>query len=266
MSEFKRGLTNPAFISELKSNHYFQSITNDVDLFVAIRDNYLSVYHYGQSLFEIRYQNGNLKWKSHKKYVGLDEDGYIDTSKDLDKIEEIKMKSKAFIRKEKEQVKSNILKEDSLCIIDTEITFGRDGDYGRRSIDFLAVDKRDEKLKLVFYEAKLFDNPELRAFGTPKVFSQIEKYEQVLHDNDHRTEITNSYKIIYENIRELNLNNKKKLVQLVASNIDSLEVDPKPKLMIFITEDYMMKDKHIQRLQNHFGNERIMLIKNGLLS
>lgn len=222
----------------------------------------MNVYHYGQSLFKIEYCNKKLKWTSHKKYIGLNEEGYIDAGCYLDRLEEMKESAKKFGRKEKEQVKFNFLSSGDFCVIDTEITFGREEKYGRRSVDFLTVEKDEhEKLKLVFYEAKLFDNPELRAVGTPKVFSQMDKYEQALRDTKHRIEILNSYKTVYENIKALNLKNKSKLVQLIGPNIESLDISSEPNLIIFINHSYTENDKHVHRLQEHFGNQRIKLVR-----
>jgi len=148
-----------------------------------------------------------------------------------------------------------------LCILDVEITFGREEGYSKRSIDYLAIEKDiDGKIKLVFYEAKHFDNSEIRANAVPKVFEQIEKYERVLTDPIHKAEILNSYKRIYENVQELNLNNKNNLVQLIGADIDNLEIDSEPRLIIFEINEQKRDDIHIQKLKTRFGDKRLILI------
>ena len=70
MSEFKRGITNQNFITELNSNKYWQQMVKDEDLFIAIRNEYLNVYYYGQSICKVEFVKNNIKWTSHKKYLG----------------------------------------------------------------------------------------------------------------------------------------------------------------------------------------------------
>lgn len=82
-ANFKRGITNPKFLEILNklkqdSGTFWYKILNDNRFFVAIRDNYLNVYFYGQSVAEITYDtfNGTLKYKTHKKYIGENGTGY----------------------------------------------------------------------------------------------------------------------------------------------------------------------------------------------
>lgn len=260
MSEFKRGITNQNFITELNSNKYWQQMVKDEDLFIAIRNEYLNVYYYGQSICKVEFVKNKIKWTSHKKYLGIDESGYIDTGAYLEKIEELKQNARKHGGKEKEQVKQNILEDKRLCILDVEITFGKEGSFGKRSIDFLAIEKdSSNKIKLVFYEAKHFDNSEIRAREIPKVFEQIEKYESALNDTNHKTEILNSYKTIYENIKALNLNNKTNLVQLIGADSSKLEIDTEPRLIIFAIDKSKIDDIHIQKLKTRFGDKRLIL-------
>lgn len=260
MSEFKRGITNQNFITELNSNKYWQQMVEDEDLFIAIRNNYLNVYYYGQSICKVEFVKNKIKWTSHKKYLGIDESGYIDTGAYLEKIEELKQNARKHGGKEKEQVKQNILEDKRLCILDVEITFGREGSFGKRSIDFLAIEKdSSDKIKLVFYEAKHFDNSEIRAREKPKVFEQIDKYEKVLKDTKHQREILTSYTTIYENIKALNFNNKSNLVKLIGADSSKLEIDTEPRLIIFAIDKNKKDDIHIQKLRTQFGDERLIL-------
>jgi len=230
----------------------------DDDLFIAIRNEYLNVYYYGQSICKIEFVNNKIKWTIHKKYLGIDESGYADTGSHLEDLEKLKKKAREYGGKEKEQVKEQILKNKSLCILDVEVTFGREENFGKRSIDYLAVEKANNKISLVFYEAKHFDNSEIRAREIPKVFEQIEKYEMVLKDPLHKIEILNSYKTIYKNVLALNLNNKGKLTELIGGNIESIEINNEPRLIIFEIDKSKMDDPHIQKLKQKFGQSLIL--------
>lgn len=260
MSVFKRGIDNKKFIAELNSNPHFQKMIADEDLFIAIRNEYLNVYYYGQSICKIEFPDNKIKWTTHKKYLGINESGYANTANHLDDLEKLKAKAREYGGKEKEQVKEQILKNKSLCILDVEVTFGREEKFGKRSIDYLAIEKNEnDKITLVFYEAKHFDNSEIRAREIPKVFEQIEKYEMALTDTLHKIEILNSYKTIYKNVIELNLNNKNKLFQLIGADIEQIEIDYEPRLIIFEIEPSKMDDIHIQKLKQKFGQKRLIL-------
>ena len=133
MSEFKRGIENSKFIKALKENYHWQQIIKDDDLFVAIRNEYLNVYYYGQSIAKIEFIKNKVKWTTHNKYLGIDKAGYSETGEYLDKLELLKQNAKAYGGKEKEQVKKHILKDKSLCVLDVEITFGEEEGFGKRS-------------------------------------------------------------------------------------------------------------------------------------
>ena len=266
MNEFKRGIKNSNFIAELNKNDYFQKMVKDEDLFIAIRNEYLNVYYYGQSICKIEFKKraNEIKWTTHLKYLGISESGYTSTGDYLDRIDELKKNARKHGGKEKEQVKKYILDDKEVCILDVEVTFSKEHDnehdYRKRSIDYLTVEKtEDQKPKLVFYEAKHFENPEIRANKDPKVFEQIEKYEKVLNDSNHQKEILNSYKRIFENIKDLNLNNWRKVHDLLSDNIDYLEIETKPKLIIFEIDKNKKEDIHIKKLKNKFGEKRLIL-------
>ncbi len=262
MSEFKRGISSQDFITELNSNKYWQQMVKDEDLFVAIRNKNLNVYYYGQSICKVEFIKNKIKWTSHKRYLGVDESGYADTGLYLDQIEVLKQNARKHGGKEKEEVKKNILEDKQFCILDLEITFGREEIFGNRSIDFLAVEKDSlGRIKLIFYEAKHFDNPEIRARKTPKVYEQIGKYEKVLEDTKHQREILTSYTTIYENIKALNLNNKSILVRLIGADINKLEIDTEPRLIIFAVPPNKVNDSHILKLNEKFGNRLILKVK-----
>lgn len=259
MTEFRRGINNSNFIAELNKNDYFQKMVKDEHLFIAIRNEYLNVYYYGQSIYKIEFKKreNKIKWTTHKKYLGINESGYTSTGDYLDRIDELKKNARKYGGKEKEQVKKHILEDKEVCLLDVEVTFSREHNYEKRSIDYLTLEKtEDKKIKLVFYEAKHFDNSEIRSNKSPKVFEQIGKYEKVLNDPNHQDEILNSYKLIFENIKDLNLNNWRKIHDLLG---DNLEIETEPKLIIFEIDKNKKEDKHIKNLRDKLGDKRLIL-------
>ena len=262
MNEFKRGIKNQDFIQKLKTNKHWQNIANDDNLFIAIHKEVIHVYYFGQRICEVKFlvRSKKLKWTTHQKYLGIQGNRYVDMENYLDKIEDIKSAAKKYGGREKEEVKRNILENKNYCILDVEITFGKEEEFGKRSIDFLALEKSKEgKPKLVFYEAKHCKNSEIKAINKPKVFDQIEKYENILNDSNHIKEIFESYKIIYENIIALDLPIKDKLISIIGETYDDIEIDIKPRLIIFKYDPKKLQDIHLEKLQNKFGYDRVIL-------
>ncbi len=266
MSEFKRGIDNKYFIEALNKNIYFQKMRGDKDLFIAIRNEYLNVYYFGQSICKIEFRKRKkmIKWTTHKKYIDICEKGYTEIGDDhLCDIDNLKKNAYEHKGQEKEQVKKNILENNEICVLDVEITFGREQGFGTRSIDYLTVERVvDSGIILVFYEAKHSKNNEIRAQNElePKIFQQIEKYEKVLNDPNHKTELLNSYKKIYENIIQLNLNNKYSLDKLIGLNFENVKINTEPKIIIFEIEHKINDNKHIEKLRQKYTENRLILI------
>lgn len=259
MREFKRGLQNQKFIDELKKNIHFQKMVSDPDLLIAIRNEYLNVYFYGQSICRISFTYDKLKFTSHKKYIGKDleaADYHITPDYYLNNLEQLKRKAFEHRGKEKEQVKEHIIKDKSSCIFDVEVSL--EGGY----IEYVVIDKIDNKFKLVFYEAKHFDNPGIRATEEPKVFQQMKKYEYAL--NLQKKNILDSYKTVYDNICQLGLQNKANLIKMIGETFDNIEIDTRPYLIIFKV-DYQKKGRidHIEKLKKEFADRLILLPKQG---
>jgi hypothetical protein len=272
MSVFIRGIENQKFIAALNNNLQFQKLIIEEELFIAIRNEYISVYYLGQTICEVRFTNNVINWKTHYKYLNkeiLDKclgkiriDKYHKTSDGeyLDDIKEIKNRAKEKGGIEKEQVTKHILMAKKLMILDVEITFGKEDGYSRRSIDYLTLEKNEnDKFCLVFYEAKHFKNPEIRAkIKEPKVFCQIKNYKEALNNTLHQIEIINSYKTVYKNILELNLNVKSRPEYLTVGNAVSFEIDSQPRLIIFGVEPNKRNDIHIKKLKEELGNDRVI--------
>jgi hypothetical protein len=263
MSEFKRGVSKE-FIQTLNEfrkdeNSFWSKMLNDKELFIAIRDKYLNVYYYGQSICKLFSNKEHIKGETHKKYLGVNdvdyftsEDGEIKDPtaiiKSLCAIDEIKKNVKKHIGEEKRASYNQILSEPDKCI-DVEVTLVENKvelptkleDYKRNSIDFAVV----ENEQLVFYEAKHISNQEIRSNSPkPDVIYQLERYKESLEN--HKDEIISSYQIVSKNREDLGI---------TSSSIKKLSINTEPRLIIFETSE---NDKHIQKLKNILEDRLIL--------
>jgi len=70
-------------------------------------------------------------------------------------------------------------------------------------IDLADFEEENGEIRLRFWEAKLYDNPELRADGDTKalVVGQVSRYRDLIEK--HRQEIVDSYRVVAENLVRL---------------------------------------------------------------
>ncbi len=251
MSEFKRGIKHE-FINALKECDYWQKMVKDPDLFIGIRGNSINVYYKGNSICKLSYNRGTKQViaSTHYKYLlrpGI-KNPYMETSngtfppdvlKDksitsLSEIDLIKRASSAYAGEEKIGVHSIILKE--INILDIEVAFSKEtieaDDNKTDRIDYLQLVKDSKgKIWLVFFEAKHFDNSEIRARQSPRVLNQIQRYEKALEV--HKEAILESYKAVCRNLKELHIVGDRNLINEVAANPSLLSIDFLPRLIVF---------------------------------
>lgn len=226
-TNFKRGITNPKFIDKLNTlrqdpETFWHKILNDNRFFVAIRNNYLNVYFYGQSITEITYDASNhcLKYKTHKKYIGENDKGYIYVkAEDLTNIDALISNIKKYCHIEK-TCSYNYLLDSKRCI-DVEITFSGK----KKSIDFVLL---SDSGKLEFYEAKHASNQEIVSSTTPKVFGQTDMYVSLLMQNEQN--IIDSYKVVSQNYKDLGIRMPNTPIESISKDIYG---KPLVRLIIF---------------------------------
>lgn len=277
MIQFNRGIKNSAFINALnvlyddKSSFWYKLVT-DRDLFIAIREEYINVYYQGQSICRLEFKNGIIG-HTHKKYLGVNQTGYFSSlngiisnpeSKinSLLELEEIKINVKNHFGKEKVKSYTEVLNcEKYIVDVEASLVMMREpgttkkSKYKISSIDFVALEFDDKKeLKLVFYEAKHFDNSEIRSRTIPKVFGQISRYEDSL--KLHKKELINSYKLVIANLSNLHILTHRNFV--LKMPVNGIAIDYEPKLIVFDTPTSIVNDPHIIKLRNHFGNRLIL--------
>ena len=129
-------------------------------------------------------------------------------------------------------------------------------------IDYAAIQRKtDGRPSIVFFEAKRFDNKELRSGkGDPSVIGQTNKYKEFIVEN--LPDFRKSYGRVCQNLVDLGLPRIDPLVKEAAANPGQLEVDPDVRLVDFgFDEDQRdggVWKKHKTKLDEHFG-KRLLL-------
>lgn len=115
------------------------------------------------------------------------------------------------------------------------------------------------KLVLNFYEAKHCSNAEIVSRTEPKVFEQLDRYEKYLISQE--ANIQSSYKLVCNNILDLNLSERFPFAQTVLDDNLSLEVNRLPYLIIFGESHNSDWDKHVAKLRTKL-QDRLILKEN----
>ena len=219
---FKRGLSDEfiAALAELaQKSGWWQDVLADASLIIGIRDEEFDAYWHGQSIFHANFKGRRVNVNTHVKYlldpdlsdrIDLNEDGTFPipvelapmlTSYALGTLKKLKKAADLFSGLEKQGV--HAIAQSNENIVDVEITLDATGLDTKRKhprIDIAAFEQRADDVELVFWEAKLFANKELRAKepASPKVVGQINEYKQVLQKRE--TEVLSSYCRVAKNL------------------------------------------------------------------
>lgn len=289
MAAFIKGL-DQEFVEVLKKAYkddvWWKKIVDDPDLFIGIRDNYLSVYYSGNSLMELRYGVQGLTGKVHYKYLLKEKmdfpyvtypivNGHSVLDKDWSKffisdaiaMSTLKKSSKSYSGVEKQGV-HEILRSNN-NIIDVEAALTKDDENENRPaaqrIDFVALQRSAGSIELVFFEAKDYSNRTALRKGTgdAEVINQIERYEDLI--KEHSKEIKKSYRRVCQNLIDLYPQKDKfeKIVKEVALGTN-FQISSKLKLVIFsFDEDHKREgtkfNQHIDKLKAKLSKERVLL-------
>jgi hypothetical protein len=181
-------------------------------------------------------------------------------------LEKLKKAADLFSGEEKQGVHAIVLANEN--VIDVEVRLdAKDLDTKRDGprIDVAALQRRSEDIfELVFWEAKLFANKELRASDglEPKVIRQIEEYQKAI--GARRCDIISAYSNVAKNLVAIaNMSNAMRKVgdsiKDVAEGAE-LKIDSSPHVGVVIFGfDADQKDergighKHFKRLQETLG-------------
>jgi hypothetical protein len=284
---FRRGL-NDNFIAALaelaQKPGWWQDVLADASLIIGIRDECFDVYWNGQSLFNANFQDGRVNVNTHVKYL-LDpdrddrvtlQDGTFHvvstpmlTSYASGTLSKLKRAADLFSGMEKQGV--HAIAKANENIVDVEIMLdAKDLDTKRNypRIDIAAFEQRSDGVELVFWEAKLFANKELRASGSsqPKVVGQIKEYIQVLQARE--TEVLSSYRCIAKNlvaIAAMSNGNRKvgPVIQMVADGEELRMSSPANVGLVIFGFDSDQKavggigHKHFEKLKDELGAKSV---------
>jgi hypothetical protein len=256
---FDRGISNQKFIDALKGWEHWKEISNDEDLYVGVRKEYINIYYQGCSLFRISYKEPHLIFETHYKYLV-----HPNVKKPLvlwkgerpaveDRVKEILihefrldlLKKSSCWYAEDEKVGVHSILKSNKNVVDVEIALspntddepeGEDQNPKVRRvadrIDFAAIQEKDGNACIVFFEAKRFHNGELRSqIFKPAVLEQIERYEAFIEI--YRPNLEESYRKVCRNLFQLAPDRTHDLVKEVAVGRRQLNIDSHVRLVIF---------------------------------
>ena len=243
---FDRNLSD-TFITGLQNlakdpSSWWSKIRKSKHLFVAIRKNTIGAYAGGASIAKVGWKGSRCVLKVHKKYLVLPPKGpnYVelgdrqrgpdvqtvkserDFAEHLDQIKEA-----AALLGGEERAGANLVAAGHSCFLDLEAAFdGGDADDAgpgtqkRGRVDLVAVDSQG---RLVFIEAKLHSNGELRSRrDVPDVCGQLADYARWI-DREGAT-ILEAYRRAWTLRQQLGLPRPSRMPEAL---------DPIPRLLIF---------------------------------
>lgn len=218
---FRRGLDD-RFIDDLaqlaSTQSWWSDVLADRTLFIGIRDQYLNVYWQGQSIFRISRTNNRVLATTHPKYlfnpsvsgqvslVGGKRFDFASFKQDMltsdyesgETLSRLKRAASLYAGDEKRGVHQIIASNDH--VVDVEIALSSNAALGGPDlprIDLAAFERKGNAIKLVFWEAKTFYNPELRS----AVIRQIDRYRSVL--SAQRRNLEKSYAQVAKNLKAI---------------------------------------------------------------
>jgi hypothetical protein len=276
---FRRGLPAGA-LEYLKSAGWWSDVLSyryladgaDRPLIIAVRDGYLNVYAEGQSILEIRFLrtvDGEVRprCRLHWKYVLPDVEGdvYLDfdgsevsgrahemlpqTYEGRDTLQRWVTAAREFRGKEKIGVARIV--ERNPNVIDLEMALPTDkaaSANGASRMDIVALEKDGDGVRIAFYEAKRFSNPELRNCepSKSKVLGQLVKYRDYVSQEVRRKQVEEAYAnacVVLTAIDTMRGHATDPLIEQVA-RAAKLGVwptlDPKPRLVVFDYKDHQV--------------------------
>lgn len=215
---------------------------------LAIRNNYVNFYAHGQSLAEVKFHllQNKFTFRVHKKYCGKGDNvrdyvsvGLQTSAKELEAWRETAL---ALNNKKAEKMFVDALIAANESAIDMEMAFpgavNAEGNKAAPRADLVLLEPCVGGHRIVFWEAKLSTNPEVRAKGhtEPKVLRQLQKYRDWFSD-ERQAEVIDAYRnacklfVQFQNLskRDTPLG---KVITAVAAGEGGLWVDPNVRLVV----------------------------------
>ena len=193
---------SPKFIDALNiiyadEKSWWRKIADDKDVFILIRNNELRVQANGGLLLQVNQDlQDNIVCKIHEDFLSLRSEknpyvilgkttsGPIQRAEGLDGFakhySKIKRRINIFTGKERQAIQ--YLANNVSQVVDIEIGFEGElkENASKKSVPRIDMAAITDNGTLVFFEAKLFNNNEIRSMKTPQVVNQLEKYQKIL--------------------------------------------------------------------------------------
>ncbi|WP_262269571.1 hypothetical protein [Microvirga yunnanensis] len=278
--------TMPSWWQDVLAYRYKDRQGASQPLLIALRDGYLNVYAEGQSVLKVgfdtrRHGNVRVRCRIHHKYVPesnsrsvyLDFDGLritqgrgrdvIQTYAGPETLHGWVEAARTHSGDEKKGVA--IIANRHLNVIDVEMALPADEPVkpdGRKvanRMDIVALEPEGEGARIVFYEAKLFSNPQLRAEDlSPPVLRQLGTYRDYVSQPVRHQQILAAYRnacAVLDAISRMRGTEPSPLVRRVAEG-GPISLDVEPRLIIFGKQEQRIRsqaawDKHKQILHEN---------------
>ncbi|MEO5333936.1 MAG: hypothetical protein H7839_18130 [Magnetococcus sp. YQC-5] len=284
--EFRRGL-DQIFVDRLNKEYnkdgWWKKIADHPKFTIGIRNNYLNVYHQGNNILLMKFDGDQLICQTHYKYIlspsekspyitwdngKLGSDFKLPFINSLNKTQDLIAASIPFSGEEKEGVDTIICANPN--VVDVEIALTGENQEGTKSakrIDLALFQETDNGVELRFFEAKHFNNKELRAKnGDAPVLRQIGSYEELIQQC--KENLLNSYLKIVQNLVDLNgesISSAKRDIckKVIKLGSKGISISNQPRLIIF---GFDMDQKngaawrpHREKLQEKLGSNRLLM-------
>jgi len=256
---------DPTFVASLNRLHedtgsWWHRLANDPEVFLAVRNNAINAYANGGSVGRIRWDGNTIKLLVHHAYLVFPDRAaqapYVDlldpagppkpvviTTADEFAAHLKRIKTVVRTHSHRERRGENEIAARLPLVIDIEAAFDTateetesefEGDTLRQGrIDIVAVSQEG---RLVFTEAKVFKNRELRSTRVPAVCEQLVLYHRWI--KEHVDEIQAAYARLRSTYRDL----RGGFFQNRFENVNAdLTIDPVPRLLVFDFDSHQEK-------------------------
>ncbi len=251
--------TRPRWWQDVLDYRFIDASDRKQPLFLAVRDGYLSAYVEGQSVPEIRFnvRNRLARLCIHQKFVrdGIEGQDTIDFNGDhIDGKPYSENPLSAWVTRARRSAQRKVEKQGVTVIlggnanvIDVEMALpANDKPPHADRIDIVALEKSHAGLNIVLYEAKHFTNPYLRAKNhQPEVLKQLGRYETWINTEDRADQVVAAYRRacgLLVKLHTMRNSAVHPLVQEAAEEGSNLQVDRKPRLIVFGYRDEQYND------------------------
>jgi len=247
MKAYKKSL-KPELISKLNELYrikgsWWQTIVDDDQVFILVRDNHLRVQVHGGLLLMITIDSrGRLICKTHEEYLSLrsGSDPYVTISEShtsppkrvegltefITHYSKIKRRIKQFVGNERQYCHSISLNITETVDKEVGLVLTKDEDGDRKKAQFVDLQAISNDGTLVFVEAKLMGNQEIRSSKVPPVVKQLQKYQTII--KSHKRKIINAYTEQFETYSCLS----GKFFQKKLPNPSKVTIYPNVRLLI----------------------------------